>query len=82
MLHGRPYLPSLPPRLWNLVAPGVGEKNKPESKDRWAQFCRDIEERVRDQQLCRVLVTNSAEFRGGESYPTTAGPPLRVVGSW
>jgi len=37
---------------------------------------------VRDQQLCRVLVTNSAEFPGGESHLTTAGPPLRVVGSW
>ncbi len=45
VLQGRPYLPSLPPRLWNLVAPGVGEKNTPEGMKRWQQFCRDVEER-------------------------------------
>lgn len=37
---------------------------------------------VRDQQLCRVLITKSAELPGGERRLTTAGPPLRGVGSW
>ena len=45
VLQGWPYLPQLPQRLRNLVAPGPNEKKTPEGKVKWEQFYRDVEER-------------------------------------
>ncbi|HUY54511.1 MAG TPA: hypothetical protein VMV23_05075 [Candidatus Nanopelagicaceae bacterium] len=45
VLQGWPFLPQLPQRLWNLVAPGPNERKTPEGKKKWEQFYRDVEER-------------------------------------
>jgi hypothetical protein len=45
VLQGWPYLPQLPTRLWNLVAPGLNEKTTTDGKKKWEQFYRDVEER-------------------------------------